>query len=948
MTKKTFIAQQWFQKESESPAESKSAHTQNLDKENSPAKNRFPTFTSKKKPLKQPDLNDSKFSPVNCFVPGWKGESLSSRQVITFERLLKKIQDDVRAELLKTKDFPRSIKMGLHTEFLSFADGQGLHFEGLDDIGRFWQHLNAEKLAEDKQISQFIDIYAGRIATITFLKLRFIATLLEKCGLELTDRALLAPTSFLSQIFKKGTQAEINSRALESNLYSWYRPNEGMKDSMKELLLLSKELAITEIIKNVSVRTQIAKDQGRVYSHALSQVSLGLFLNSLQINFPLWLETIEGKTIPNGGLQEEEIISCKYYGDYLESLSLSHWLAQENNLNGQWDQILCPDFKGFDFVSGVFTKICNELQFLTFLVHKAEHQQVKPVEYICKIMGSHYCNRKNTTIKQGLLLENNLFYSSTYDRVVLNLCQFPRNNPQHFLISQIMEQVKYLKNDGYLFVLSSKKLFVPSLRERLAPLLKELKAEAIFDLEEVKGKGELGSYIYIFRKRSQEYSSDKQVCSYFRISADLKNFQEFSSITDHLRSFYLSHLVEMPPIAQLEFSDSFRLEYFQEALVNGMLIHSANEDSSRITHPAFFKGLLNSCIPLDTVFEIKSLSLTEKSSNQDFGLNIGLKKDPSYFLVVDFRRGEVNLELHPMDTFRSIHSDYGETLCSYFELNPKIAGLNPNLLRNYFTTPIGKQVTNLTFTSGPSLVKGSLAKLLIPKFMMETDSLPSHLRPTFDLFERSEIEFLEMAPDKVLKSFNHSDQVAKDILPKYACEILSHYSNLERTLLALIWKMDDGRYGQKISFNNPVIQSLLVKKVTRPLYPHNEDVYYDRIENSSPAELHLPLTQTQIKVTHEGDLKFYFLELMSGDRVIVRFCSEEIVILFLNFILSHALNVPISKILKAVHLPSLTDLMSIIDSTEDMKQTYQALLDKVQLSIQSLFRTHVVSPKKPL
>ena len=92
---------------------------------------------------------------------------------------------------------------------------------------------------------------------------------------------------------------------------------------MKELLLLSKDLAITEIIKNVSVRTQVKQDQGKVYSHALSQVSLGLFLNSLQINFPMWIETIEGKTIPSGSLEQEEIISCKYFGDYLESLSLS-------------------------------------------------------------------------------------------------------------------------------------------------------------------------------------------------------------------------------------------------------------------------------------------------------------------------------------------------------------------------------------------------------------------------------------------------------------------------------------------------------------------------------------------------------------------------------------------------------------------------------------------------
>src|SRR5690606_36183709 len=143
-----------------------------------------------------------------------------------------------------------------------------------------------------------------------------------------------------------------------------------------------------------------------------------------------------------------------------------------------------------------------------------------------------------------------------------------------------------------------------SLRERLEPVLKELKTEAIFDLENVKGKGELASYIYIFRKRNNG-ESDKQLCSYFRISAELGNFQQFSAITEHLRSFYLSHLTEVPPMAHLDFSDGFRVEFFQEAVVNGMLIHSASEDSSRITHPSYFKSLLANCVPLDTIFDIK-------------------------------------------------------------------------------------------------------------------------------------------------------------------------------------------------------------------------------------------------------------------------------------------------------------------------------------------------------
>src|SRR5690606_17030693 len=121
-----------------------------------------------------------------------------------------------------------------------------------------------------------------------------------------------------------------------------------------------------------------------------------------------------------------------------------------------------------------------ELQFLTFLVYKSEKQGATPIQYICKVMAGHFKNRKNAQLKQGFLLEDDPFYASTYDRVVLNLCHFPKNNPQHFLMNQILDQVKYLRPNGYLFVFSNKKLFVPSLSERLGPILRELKTEAIF------------------------------------------------------------------------------------------------------------------------------------------------------------------------------------------------------------------------------------------------------------------------------------------------------------------------------------------------------------------------------------------------------------------------------------------------------------------------------------
>jgi hypothetical protein len=946
LSKKTFLASQWLQKEIESPAGSKPDYSRlGQALTSAPIKNRFPTFIHHYKAPKLPALDSEKFSPLHCFVPGWKGDSLLSKNVVRFERQMTILQQDIKNELFKSKDFPKSMKLGLFNEFLSYAESMGLHFEGKDDLTSFWSFIDPEKLEEEKNLHQFIDIYANRVATITFLKLRFISSLLDSCGIEFNDKTLIYPTAFLSQIFKKGSHTELQSRALESNLYSWYRPHERMKETLKELLEVSKDLAITEITKHISLRTQVAQDQGKVYSHALSHLSMGLFLNSLQINFPLWLETIECKSIPSGNLEDEKIISCKYFGDYLESLSLSHWLAQENNIDFRWDEILCPDFKGLEFVSGTFAKICNELQFLTFLARKAVYQNEKPIDYISKIMSGHFRNRKSAHLKQGLLFEDNPFYSSTYDRVVLNLCNFPKNNPQHFLMSQILDQVKYLKPNGYLFVLSSKKLFVPSLRERLGPVLNELKTEAIFDLENVKGKGELGSFIYVFKKKNSS-EQDRQLCSYFRVSADLLNFGGFAAITEHLRSFYLSHLTEAPSMSHIDFPDGFRIEYFQEAVMNGMLIHSTNEDSSRITHPSYFKSLLTSCVPLDTIFEIRSLQSEEFRPAKDHGLNLGLKRDLSYFLVVDFRSGEPNLELHPMDTFRSIHSDYGESLCSYFQLLPKIPGLNPNILRHYFLSPVGKQVTGLTFTGGFNLVKGSLSKFLVPKFFTETELLPDHIRSGLRTLELTEDQLFDANPRDIKKAFRHIDQITRDLLPRYACDTLSRLTNFERTLQGLIWKIDDVRFGQRVSFVNPIVHAKLVTKQTRCLYPHNEEIYIEYVEGFTPSDIHLALTEASIKVTHEGDLKFHSIEILHNKKPIVRLHSEEPMVLFLHFLLSEAQGVAISKLLRAIHVPSIKDLREVIESIKDFKVIYEELLKEVQSSILNSMRLQVLQGKK--
>lgn len=163
MSKKTFFATHWLQKDIESLQDStKSLKSEGHDEVWKP-RGRFPTFTHHAKAPKVPSTVGDKFSPLHCFVPGWKGDSLLSKNIIRFERVMTMVQLDVKNELFKIRDFPKTIKLGLYNEFLSYAETLGLHFEGMEDLGRFWSFIDPEKLQEDERISNFIDIYANRV-----------------------------------------------------------------------------------------------------------------------------------------------------------------------------------------------------------------------------------------------------------------------------------------------------------------------------------------------------------------------------------------------------------------------------------------------------------------------------------------------------------------------------------------------------------------------------------------------------------------------------------------------------------------------------------------------------------------------------------------------------------------------------------------------------------------
>ncbi|MBT4790360.1 MAG: hypothetical protein HON90_02215, partial [Halobacteriovoraceae bacterium] len=56
------------------------------------------------------------------FVPGWKGESLTSKSVKKFSQTLDHIHRDVFDIFFSKVEFSRKLKISIYTEFLSYAE----------------------------------------------------------------------------------------------------------------------------------------------------------------------------------------------------------------------------------------------------------------------------------------------------------------------------------------------------------------------------------------------------------------------------------------------------------------------------------------------------------------------------------------------------------------------------------------------------------------------------------------------------------------------------------------------------------------------------------------------------------------------------------------------------------------------------------------------------------
>jgi hypothetical protein len=889
------------------------------------------------------------FQPGNYFIPGWVGNSLFSKQTIGIKKLQEKLWEDAMARFKQVDNLPRSLSLSIHQEFLAFfhLNDQKKGSHSLETPEIFWKELKNIDSTHRQILDDFSELYSFRVATNYLSRLKFLITFSKATGFEYSRNHIINPSTFSQMLFRKGSSQEIVCEAFRINQYSWYRPSSHLANELEKLTRNFYKLSITQMMKLSSFRNfkksqRSLNFENNEYSHALSHRTFGQFINQLLIFFPIWQkqETFDYPRSVN--TTKPEIYNTKFVGENIESLSQSHWLAQEVNMSFSWSEIICPEFSTNDQGAETFIKLGQELQFLTFLVQYAQSHNINARELVTRVTREKYSKTKNRQLGQFNLFSNKVV---SYDRVVLNIGDLPKKNPHHFLLTKIQEQKDELIEDGYLIVLSNQKLFVPSQSKKVAALLKDFKVEANFNFEKLKAKGEVSNYVYILSKRNPFQKSEnpfeidpvsltnasgeaQESCYTFRIAGELSQFGHFEGVVKELLTFFKTRSSYTISMLHRNISPEIQMEFHQDAIIEGKLLSSLGNDRERITHPHFFKNLTKSCVPLEKFFNLMEMSHRPKENltNNFLGINNSQNAEGKYILIVDLR-DPLNpaIEICTNAVYAAKRQDYGDAYFYYYSMTSKVSHLNLNLLREFLDSSLGAQIVQICLSGGAAKLKGKLRSLLIPRFFGDGHDLQGSPFEASKFLSLQKEDILSKTPGDLQALFNNEMAFLEQKKPESLwafLSILCHFKILaKQTLEETSQKMSE------LSFNNPMIKDELIKLDTVSVYPNDQVFTELLIDHKDDLERTLSKTQLKLKDGHST------LEVYHEDDCLIKFHAEKELLLFIDFILSQAAGYPILGILQNLQVPKVTPLKEILDKFNGVQTTLSSLLEGLNQEI---------------
>jgi len=890
------------------------------------------------------------FSASSYFTPDWSGESLLSKNAKNVKNLQQRLKNDAKKKLSCPGNFNKKLKMAIHSDFLSTSLIGPDH--RLSDFSLFWRDFIAPNPEDLEVIEEFCDIYSFKLATIYLFKLRLISTLNFELEAALSESQCLNPSSFLTKFFTRGSSSEIHCEAFKMNQYSWYMPGKELgKDIVTELSSI-RELSLSELMRLFSYQDQEKNQEN--YSHALSHKDFGLFLNNLLIFFPLWSEKEQFSYPGPMKGQTPDVINTRFMGDHLSSLLHSHWLAQESNLNLLWSELLCPDVDS-EGPSHTFIQICQELHFITFLVSFAKRQGHPPKETIVKVMKQKYARSQEANFGQESLFSwQQLPKQLVYDRVVLNLQKLPKKNPHHFLLGKINDEYQALTSQGQLVVLTNQKLFVPSQSKKVEALLKNFTLESIFNLEKLEAKGEVPTYIYIFKKRkvfahdttsifTGHVHQEKDSCMSFHFNGKLEQFSMFKAFTEELFNFFKKKPAKDATIYHKTMLKDLSLQFHQDTIKDGKLLSNVQSlNGDHVTHPSFFQSLTKTCSPLETFFSLEEIEQVDKRKFTHSFLGQSDRKEMAYNTVLILNRQNSEaplLEVCSLKSYPAKREELGLAYFSYFGLREKRKSININLLREYLSSPIGKQITSICLSGINNKIKGRLSSLLLPNFLIAEDK-ENHINSThFDCFTASAQELLNKEPVDFNAQFQQQLQKLQIIKKSNWWSYLGLLSHLKTSSKQALEICNESNILSHEFYTNPLISKKISQLQTSPLYP-NSEVFIDfHVSRKEELTSSIEEIKTSFKEDQTAQLDFF-----SQGSKLFSLHGERPMVNFLSFLAKRSLGVSAVDFIQGVEVPSSDQLDQIDQEYSSIKkflgELFKALESELLNSQKEYILTH--------
>ncbi len=918
------------------------------------------------------------FNPKNFVLPDWKGYSLPSKDGMALLRLIELFKEDAEKQFGGAR-FTKSLERSVYSDFLEFAFETSADFSGINSYeDLLYQFRLKENSPFSEELENFKNELFHRVSVMFILKIRFMVLLSKTLDLSLSKINLQNPNSFFMHIFRPGSSSGIDSAALKKNRYSWFQPrcfNDLDNSELEEVMEIFHSIPLTEIYKICNINDLFSDGKKEEHCHSLSHESFGNFLIQILTLLPEWLQSQKPLKMSNVTTllnnRSEILLKTLFTGDNLESLSLSHWLAQEKVSLKDKKYILYPDFKVKDNDQASFMNLCFELLFLGLLTEISERSNLNPVQLI----SNSYKKCKSKTPIQNRYEQVSLFESSKaseYDRIVLNLKKFPKKNPHHFLLNKITDTAKKLDQGGYLFVFSNQKLFLPSMAKKIEDLLSTYRLDAVFTFDGVKGRGELPPYLYVISKRSEREkkalmlpegfikedsplditqifggnekkessnSEKKYPCLSFRVSGTLTTFSKFNIITKAFKDFVLNKDRGSTPAFQKELDQDFSFEFYKDAICNGRLIYTSTKDRTKITHPSYFKNLMRSCLPLGDFFHIENLdsgnNQKEGFTNDLLGIKYTIEESYPWILLVDYRtKGVCRLEFINSVHYQARIESHGKALCSYFGVSPKIRGLNINQFNHFFNNDIGMQTIQLGINGTYSKLKGKIESLLIPKFFSEINYIPKHLESSLRILNLNKEDLKSKDISSLYNDF-------EDMLPYFSSTAKKYPWHIYSLLVYFENLINDFSNELKINqksgdiFEIPSIIEKVLKLKSSPIYPQNDDVFI-KFHITNAAQLNCSLTSTKVASHQTGGKELAGISFYSQEDEILTLFSKPTMTNFIKFLSTHLEGRNISDILQYTSIPSLDDLESIVQNYQEQALKLTELKERIKTHSKSI------------